>query len=233
MRYLHTVQAHERFVASGSYRYFKNDIELAKTENWTIHELGDGSRFIRIDLDARPEGKSILAELLTREENEILRFDIRYENRAFEGGIKSLSATYQFGEDFAHVGYALNNTERRYLEVEYRGDTLVDVPLLVVRGKSLEALSRAEDKELSVFVPMFEHAQLFPGATRLIRSQVEYVGEESLHVGGLERLTHRYRYLDKAASYWVDDCGIVVKRVNAYNRDEFVVLISDYAHRAA
>ena len=232
MRYLHVVQAHEKYVASGRYGFFKNGADLRKWESWTIHELGDCSRLIRVDLDARAEeGKSILAEALFSAGKRLLRFDIRYENCNFEGGIKTLAATFQFEADMLHVGYVLNGDERRYLEQEAAEDTLVDIPLLVMRGDSLAALSADDDRMVKVFVPMFEHAQLFPGVTREIASPVEYVGEEQVTIGGKSLLTKRYRYRDKAVSYWVDHNNIVVKRVNSFKRDEFVVLISEYAQR--
>ena len=89
MRYLHPVQAHEQFVASGIYRFAKDEKALDKTEAWTIHSHADGERFIRVDLDARrEEGKSILAEALLSRSGELARLDLRYENANFEGGIK-------------------------------------------------------------------------------------------------------------------------------------------------
>ena len=234
MRLLHPVQAHERFRASGRYRFFKNGDELDKHESWTMHQLGDQSRFIRVDHDARAgEGKSILAELLVGADDRLLRFDIRYENSQFDGGIKTLQATYQFADDTLQVGYNLNGAERRYLERELTIGALVDLPLLIARGAVLRALSAVgEGAAMPVFVPMFEHAQLFPGALRLVRSPVEFLGEAPLLVAGKGRVTRRFRYLDKALSYWVDKHGVVVKRINAFRTDEFLVTISDYAQSA-
>ena len=91
MRYLHPVQAHERFLASGRYRFFKDGERLRKTESWTIHSHPDGETFVRVDMDAREaEGKSILAEALLNSSDSLVRFDIRYENARSEGGIKNL-----------------------------------------------------------------------------------------------------------------------------------------------
>lgn len=233
MRYLHVVQAHERFLASGRYRFLKNGEALQKSETWAIHELGDTSQFFRIDLDAREEeGKSILAEALLGDDGRLLRLDVRYENRASEGGINTLAATYQFEEGRLQVGYALNGEDRRYLEREIAADSLVDIPLLVFRGGALAALSAHGETRARVFVPMFEHAQLFPGVMREIISPVECLGDECISIGGKELSARRYRYRDKAVSYWVDQNNIVVKRVNSYKQEEFVVMISDYAQRS-
>ena len=90
MRYLHPIQAHERFLGSGCYRFAANGQTLAKTESWAIHAHPDGEKFARVDMDARQEdGKSILAEALLTALRPV-RFDIRYENDKFEGGIKKL-----------------------------------------------------------------------------------------------------------------------------------------------
>lgn len=232
MRYLHVVQAHERYLASGRYSFLKNGEALQKREMWTMHELGDKSRFVRVDLDAREEeGKSILAEALLGADGQALRFDIRYENRESAGGISTLAATYQFEDGMLQVGYAMNGAERRYCEREIAADSLVDIPLLVLRGSVLAALSTYYESPVKIFAPMFEHAQLFPGITRETISPVELLGDETISVGRKALKTRRYRYHDKALSYWVDQNNIVAKRVNSYRRDEFVVAISDYAQR--
>lgn len=232
MRYLHPVQAHERFVASGDYLFAKDGRSLGKTESWTIHELGDGSKFVRVDSDAREEeGKSLLAELLISRDDQVIRFDLRYENVQFEGGIRTLSATYSLLDKVMQVGYRMNGAARSYLEREIAPEDLLDIPLLVMRGRTLLALSERVGKPVSVFVPMFEHAQLFPGVRRIVESPVACLGPDRLALGKREILTQRFRYVDKAASYWVDDQGIVIKRINAFKQHEFSVTVSNYARR--
>ena len=142
MRYLHPIQAHERFLASGYYRFAKDGRTLAKTESWAIHGHPDGEKFVRVDLDARrEEGKSILAEALLDLEGAIVRFDIRYENERFEGGIKHLRATYQRADERLQIGYSLNGDERKYIEVDLPADALLDLSLLVFRGATIKALA--------------------------------------------------------------------------------------------
>ena len=83
-------------------------------------------------------------------------------------------------------------------------------PLLVLRGSTLAALSESSGAR-SVFVPMLEHAQAFPGLYRRVESPVECAGQGPLRIGRREIRARHYRYLDKAASYWVDEHGIVLK----------------------
>ncbi len=230
MRYLHPVQAHERFLASGCYRFIKNGQALAKTELWTIHAHPDGETFLRVDLDARAEeGKSILAEALQDRDNHLARLDISYQNAQFEGGVKDLRATYQVAEGRLHVGFALNGAERDYIETDLPAGTLIDVPLLIFRGRTIMAMVQGSAAPLSIYVPMFEYAQLFPGALQQVHSPVEYMGDDRLVLGQREVSARRYHYRDKAAAYWIDDHGVIVKRVNVFNGQEIVVQISNYA----
>lgn len=232
MRYLHPVQEHEVFVASGNYSFAKDGRSLAKSESWTIHELGDGSKFVRVDSDAREEeGKSLLAELLISRDDEVFRFDLRYENDQYEGGIRTLSATYSLVGQVMQVGYRMNGAERCYVEREIAPEVLLDIPLLIMRGRTLFALSEFRGNPVSVFVPMYEHAQLFPGVTRTVESPVACLGLDRLAIGKREIETQRFRYVDKAASYWVDERGIVIKRINAFKQHEFTVNVSNYAYR--
>jgi len=230
MRYLHPVQAHERFAASGCYHFVINGVALRKTESWAIHAHPDGEKFLRVDVDAREEeGKSILMEALLSRDDALVRLDIRYENAKFEGGVKSLRATYQIAGDRLQVGYNMNGAERKYVEAEMPQDALIDIPLLVFRGGAVAKMAARYGKEITMYVPMFDHAQLFPGVLREVFSPVEYVGEEALYLGDRQIPTRRYRYVNKAATYWVDRHDTIIKRVNSYRQQEFTVEISNYA----
>ena len=234
MRYLHPVQAHERFLASGRYRFFKDGELLPRTESWTIHSHPDGEKFVRVDMDAREaEGKSILAEALLNSGDSLVRFDIRYENARFEGGIKNLRATYQLADERLQVGFSMNGDERKYDEVSLPRQALIDIPLLVFRGRSIMRLAQRGKGGVAVYVPMFEHAQLFPGVFQNEISTIEYVGEDEVLVGERPIPTRRYRYIDKAASYWIDGHGLIIKRVNSFKQQEMLVEISNYAAPAS
>ena len=230
MRYLHPVQAHERFVASARYRFEIAGERRQKTESWTMHAHPDGETFIRIDLDARlEEGKSILAEALLDIGGGLARFDIRYENASFDGGIKRLAATFQLAEGGMQVGYSLNGEARRYTEVGLPADCLVDVPLLALRGDTIRRLAGRAGAAIGVYALMFEHAQLFPGALRQVFSPVKYAGDDVVLIGAREIQADRFRYIDRAASYWIDQYGVIIKRVNSFKQREMVVEISNYA----
>ena len=233
MRYLHPVQGHEKFIASGVYKFFKNGEELRKIEEWTIHEHPDGERFIRVDADSRFEdGSSILLEALTSKSGEMVRFDVNYSNPKFEGGVQKLRATFSIDNDVMQIGYEMNGADREYREIELPKFTLIDIPFLIFRGRTTVELARYGDKPIPMFVPLFDFAQLFPGVVQMTQSQVEKVTEDAIGIGQLVFDTKRYRYPDNAISYWIDEHQVVIKRVNAHNQQEFVVQISNYAQHA-
>ncbi|MCY3914808.1 MAG: hypothetical protein OXG49_02225 [Chloroflexi bacterium] len=230
MRYLHPIQAHERFLASGCYRFGKNGQTLVKTESWTLHAHPDGEKFVRVDMDARQEeGKSLLAEALLDIKSALVRFDIRYESDQFEGGIKHLRATYQRADERLQIGYRLNRDERKYIEVDLPDDALIDLPLLVFRGRTIKALAERSIGLIPIYVPMFEHAQLFPGVLRRVASPVERAGDDTVFIGKRAINVGRFRYRDQAVSYWIDQHDLIVKRVNSFKQQEMTVAISNYA----
>jgi len=230
MRYLHPVQAHERFVASGCYHFRKDGQALKKTEAWSLHALPDGEIFLRADKDAqREEGRSILLEALLDRGGQLARLDIRYENESFPGGIRELRATYQLREGGLHIGYSMNGAERAYTETELPPRALIDIPLLVFRGGTIIALAAAGPAPLPLFVPMFEQAALFPGRLATVYSPVEYVGDDKLRLGQRIIPTRMYRYRNTALLYWIDAAGIVIKRRQAFQGSEILVEISNYA----
>ncbi len=230
MRYLHPVQAHERFVASGCYRFSKSGETLAETESWTMHAHPDGERFVRVDVDARQEdGKSILAEALLDRDRACVRFDVRYENDKFEGGIKKLRATYQRADGSLQIGYSVNEGERKYSELGLPDEALLDIPLLVFRGGVIKAMAARAGGGLSIYVPMFEHAQLCPGVLQQVESLIERAGEDVLSLGNRVISASRYRYRDRAMMYWIDQHDLIVKRLNSFKQHEIAVTISNYA----
>ena len=230
MRHLHPVQAHERFVASGRYDFYKDGAGLDKSETWTVHAHPDGERFVRVDADSRrEEGRSILLEALLDACGDIARLDLRYENESFMGGVKRLRATYQISGSCLQVGYELNGAQREYRELALPPDTLIDVPLLHFRGRTIARLAELGDTPTWLFAPAYDYAQLLPGALRQVTSPVMPAGTETLLLGNRAIQARRFRYIDRAAAYWLDEHDIVIRRVNEYRQQELVAQLSNYA----
>lgn len=234
MRALHPVQAHERFVAGGRYHFSKQGAPLQKSETWTIHAHPDGERFIRVDADSlREEGRSVLAEALLDQAGALARLDIRYENAHFPGGVRDLRATYQLADGCLQVGFELNGAARQYRELELPPDMLIDVPLLPFRGPAIAALAARGNAPTWLFVPAFDYAQLLPGTLQQVASPVAAAGTDMLRLGKRAIATRRFRYVDKAAAYWLDKHDVIIRRVNAFQQQEIVVQISNYVAPAS
>ena len=230
MRYLHPVQAHERFIASGRYHFTKQGAPLKKSEAWAIHAHADGEQFIRVDADyRREEGKSILLEALLDARGGLARLDVRYESAQFPGGVRDLRATYQRSDGCLQIGYELNGAAREYRELALPPDALIDVPLLIFRGRTIAALAGQGHTPTWLFVPAFDYAQLLPGALQQVVSPVVADGSDRLPLGRRTIAARRYRYRDRAAAYWLDENDVIIRRVNAFKQQEIVVQLSEYA----
>ena len=71
MRRLHATGRRERFVASGVYQTGEG-----LRESWSIHEVGSGAQFIRVDRDGRGCGRrSLLQEALRNANGTLERVD--------------------------------------------------------------------------------------------------------------------------------------------------------------
>ncbi len=71
MRRLHTTGRRERFVASGVYHTWGG-----LQEHWSVHEVGGGAHFIRVDRDGRGYGRrSLLQEALRNANGGLERVD--------------------------------------------------------------------------------------------------------------------------------------------------------------
>ncbi len=234
MRHLHPVQAHERFVAGGRYHFSKQGAALQKSETWTIHAHPDGEHFIRVDADSlREEGRSVLAEALLDRAGALVRLDIRYENTRFPGGVRHLRATYQLAAGCLQLGYELNGKARQYHELALPPDTCIDVPLLPFRGRAITALAARGNAPTWLFLPAFDYAQLLPGSLQQVVSPVSAAGTDILTLGKRALATRRFRYQDRAAAYWLDEHDTIIRRVNAFQQQEFVVQISNYVAPAS
>lgn len=153
MRYIHNVNFHETFIASGAY-HLKN----GAIENWTMHRLPDGSHFIRVDIDEREieSGASILVEALQNTESIIERFDVHVFYSKAVDGVMSLRATYTLLEDYVQIGRSFNDQPREYNEVEIAENVYLTPPGSVFIGNSI-LHSTAHSSDMLRFEACLKH----------------------------------------------------------------------------
>lgn len=115
MRYLHHVQMHEKFIASGTHRVTQPEIETV--EHWSIHEQPGGTRLVRIDKE--DQRRVILLEAwvnLTNSGRVIERIDFYGRSKLENTPVKTIKAAYNFFDDHIQIGRTINETERDHGE---------------------------------------------------------------------------------------------------------------------
>jgi hypothetical protein len=115
MRQIHPVGFHEKFVASGIYTEYQQDVPTGKVERWSIHELPDGAQLIRVDYDWS-KYSSVLIEAWRSPASRVERIDIHFWGAEKNGGIRG-EATYLFEADTVQVGYTIDGKPRQQEEV--------------------------------------------------------------------------------------------------------------------
>ncbi len=225
MRYLHVIQPHEVFVASGLYRYTRDGEALNVREQWTLHELPGGARFIRVDEDGRDEdGLSILSEALISPDGTIERFNVQSFNPK-DDAIQLLRADYSFNDDYVQIGRRLDAGEREYSEFERFPDAVIYIKQTVFMGQMIQQLLK-HGGEQQVFSPQI----LSTGDSHLRKMRVESHGTDKLTRGSRTYDAHKYQLADDVF-YWLDAQHIVLKRQYIQNGQQYECILTDYAHR--
>jgi protein involved in ribonucleotide reduction len=225
MRYLHVLQPHEVFVASGVYRYTRDGEALAVREQWTLHDLPGGAQFIRVDEDGREEdGLSILSEALIAPDGTIERFNVKSSNPQ-DDAIQLLQADYSFNEEYVQIGRSIDGGEREYSEFERFPDSVIYIRQTVFMGHTIRQVL-AHGGEQQVFSPQM----LSTGDSYLRKMRVESRGEEALTIGSRTYEAHKYQ-LANDVFYWLDEHDIVLKRRYVRNGQPYECVLTDYAHR--
>lgn len=221
MRYLHAIAPHERFVASGIYRYFHDNHILSTTEEWSIHELPDGERFIRIDHDAKP--LMILTEALMRSDGSIERVDMQ----CFAGR-SVIRTTWVRHDDYIQVGRRFNYDERTYNELPIEKDTLLCPPFLLLEGYCY-ALFAHHAERLIVTTRLDIEGIGIPFVTYC---QVKDEGTQLITIGQRDIIGRRLQVNEHPEWIWLDDKGIALKwSALEKHGQQFTKYLSNYAHR--
>lgn len=233
MRYLHPVQMHEQFVASGEYAVLARGTATQITELWSIHQLPDGAWFVRVDSDWLTEqGTLILAEaLLTPGDGGGMTLDRidrrRYQYRSGQP-MTEQRENYTFLDAYAQVGYSTPGGEREYAEQPFDRAYL---PALawphahILTGFSVRALLAQ-----GAPTPALVGFDALSGSFRTATLAAQVVAHEPIMVG--------MRAVDAArcaltqdgvplATVWLDAHGLLLRREDSAQ----VVSLMQYLHR--
>jgi hypothetical protein len=199
MRYLHRVQMHEKFIASGTYK------APDALEQWSIHEQPGGTRLVRIDMEKAP--LTLLLEAwvnLTDEGRVVERIDL-YGRSDVE-----IRATYNFFDDHVQIGRTINGGERRHDEFA------VNPPYIGTFADSLllygYAVARAATTggDYTVISPKAENAF----APETGRMKVKPMGEAEVKVGSKPYKTRQLEIDDTYAYLDANDVLIALQTVS-------------------
>ncbi|MDQ7025974.1 MAG: hypothetical protein Q9P01_16105 [Anaerolineae bacterium] len=225
MRYLHAVALHEKFVASGEYRYFRDGEALAIREKWTIHELMGGAIFYRVDEDGRDEdGLSILSEAFLNPEGQIERYNVQSFNPK-DSETKLFKADYSFNEGYVQIGRKVQGQDREYEEFPLLVKCATYIKQTVFMGLTIRDVL-ANGGQAEVFAP-----QLLSMSKNVVQKIiVKARGDESIAVGRKHIDAKKYQISDDVF-YWLDEHLIPIKRSYSHNGFQYMVQLTNYAHR--
>lgn len=225
MRNLHVVAPNERFVASGTYRYWRDDIELRVSEKFTIHELQGGAFLYRVDEDARDEdGLTILSEALISPDFQFERFNVQSYNSK-DTMLKNFKADYTFNPSYVQIGRAVQGQEREYDEFKLLHDSQIYIKQSLYMGLTIRNLI-AVDGTSQVFAPQL----LSIGDNNLQKMIVKHVGTDAIGLRQRTIETRKFQIADDVF-YWLDQYDIPVQRQYIHDGAQYVVKVSNYAHR--
>ncbi|MEL6151840.1 MAG: hypothetical protein AAFR56_19585 [Chloroflexota bacterium] len=236
MRYIHPIAPHEKFVASGTYKYSNGGDPTGLAEHFTIHEHPDGAWFMRVDKDGRFfDGRSELIEVYRDPAGMIERYDI-HAYGAKGDPLKKARAIYTFEDGMLHVGREIDGGERVQEQLELPEDYVVQPGSYLFFGYALPVLvERAPLAMVSRFGITEPVADSFGAG--VTNPQVTFYGEDEVKVDG--KLLPARKYMAAASvqmdsgretvwhNYFIDEHDIFLR----HDGGEMLVQLERYAHR--
>lgn len=225
MRQLHKVSPHETFIASGAYRYWCDDTELAVIEQFTIHQLDQRVWLYRVDEDGRAEdGLSILSEGLVNEQRQFERFNVQSHSTTDET-IQRFKADYSFYADYVQIGQIIDKQAHEYREFSLIDHCQTYIKQTVYMGLLIHHIHQ-QGGSAHVFVPPLiasDQTQLQKIVVVERESQVLEIGRKQIH-------TRQFQIADDVF-YWLDEHLIPIRRTYIHDGHHYRAQIYNYAHR--
>lgn len=206
MRRLHVVGKQEKFVASGVYRVYADDEPTGLVEHWSIHEVGDGAQFIRVDIDGRDvDGGSTLMEALLNPDGAFERVDRHdYQQHSSKPGKMS----YTFFADYVELVSGVADSERLSLA---QGYAAVAASLILMGFALVGAQNR-------IFPTM--SSDICPDG------HWDYQGQERLSMSGHDIDTRHYA-CSQTSAVWLDEYDVLMCLVTGQKR----MILTQYGRR--
>ncbi len=219
MRRLHAVGKHEKFVASGLYAYQENGVTIGLQEHWSIHEVGGGAQFIRVDIDGRNyDGHSTLIEALRSPEGWFERID----QQIFEQiNTKPFKLSHTFFDE--HIELVVRHDGRRIEEtIPMPTPYGLFLHSQLLAGFTLKHALRHSDKV------MLLHIIVQDGSLSWLRFETVVTALKSamIRVDGRELSSYCYEWQDEVTAC-IDQFDVTLHAENLTGQ----VLLTQYARR--
>ena len=219
MRYLHAVSAAERFVGRGSYTYSIDGDLSGVSEHWSVHEVGDGGHFIRLDYDGRDaNAHNVLAEAFRNPDGQVDRVDI-VELLIDEQGkpAKNRHHFIHFGD---HIQVTHNFHGQEHITVEEFActpNTVLLAPFVYFGG----VFARLQTDTLPVFQIQLD------GSVAIIQAKIKQC-DEKLPVTGNTKATRCLEVLKR--NIFLDANEVVIYAEEDHEDQVFFATINQYAY---
>lgn len=225
MRSLHPISIHEQFLASGEYRYWRDDKSLKIVEKWTIHELKGGAFLYRVDEDGRDEdGLSIFSEALISPENHFERFNVQSFNPK-DTELKDFKADYTFNPDYVQIGRRLEKEDHEYAEFPLIEGALIYIKQTLYMGLTISHIE-VNGGQAEVFAPQL----LASDDSQLQKILVKERDTEIVEIGKRKIEARKFQIADDVF-YWLDEHNIPIMRQYTYDGSIYTAKVANYAHR--
>lgn len=228
MRVLHRLTMKETFVASGVYEFTRGAHRLAGREHWSIHQLPDGSQFVRIDADWRDEdGTSQLAEALVRADADAPLLERYLRHSYYTSHVERES--YDFYGDHVLIAYDDDAGERQSAEARLPAGYIALLSMDILLGLAVARLAQ-DGQGRAVFLG-YDTAEDEP-LTDTCR--VALAGETTLEIDGRPQAAREYTLsydADPSATQRVWLAAQYPILLRRQGSDGIVSLVSQYAHR--
>lgn len=208
MRRLHATGPRERHVAGGLYL-----LPDGAQEHWSIHEVGDGAHFIRVDRDGRAaDGRSLLQEALRSPCGQIERIDQQLYGR--DGRPAARLRCTRFG-DRAEIALE-GMTGQRSLRLDLAPDYVLLAPGVLLSGLALARASRM--KQPVSLLRLSCDGDDF--AWKRCTASARCGGRSSLETGGRALEARPCVWSGSEVRHWLDGLDVTLRRETGARRVE-------------
>jgi hypothetical protein len=199
MRQLHPVGWQERFVAGGVYAESVGGQPTGETEQWTIHELPDGARLIRAEIQTSALDVFTLIEAWCPAHAALVE---RIDLQAHRGSAATLRASYHIAPD--RIDFTLGD---QHASLPLPDDARVDAGAVILRSVPT-IRGRLPLAVISPHAPVPEvrFVTVEPVGSEIVALGAESIAARVYNVAGMG---------DALCTLWLDDHDVVLKMVQA------------------